>query len=57
MAIGLVGVCGFWGLENFSYISGMNVLRQSVPVILISIPVGILVQIAFDFTPFVKYYS
>lgn len=55
MGVGLVTVCGFWGLQNFMYVSGTSLLKGMIPNVLIAIPVGILLQLTFDLTPLLQY--
>lgn len=50
--IGLIVSCGFWGLNTFPYVDGLNLLSSSVTYLLISLAVGGSLGIIFDITPF-----
>jgi hypothetical protein len=50
--IGLITSCGFWGLNTFAYVDGINLLQSSLTYLLISTAVGGALGVIFDFTPF-----
>lgn len=52
LCIGMVIACGFWGLNFFPYVDGMNLLQYSLTYLLISIAVGGPLAVIFDITPF-----
>jgi len=50
--LGLIALCGFWGLDTFAYVDSVNLLSTSVTTLLLSIGVGGFVGVVFDFIPF-----
>lgn len=53
LSIGMVTASGFWGINTFLYIDGINLLQSSLTYLLISIAVGGALGVSFDVTPFV----
>jgi hypothetical protein len=52
LCLGMIMACGFWGLNSFSYVDGLNLLQSSVTYILLSIGVGGPLGVVFDIIPF-----
>lgn len=53
LAIGLVTAGGFWGLNFFAYVDGINLLQSSLSFLLVAIAVGGPLAVIFDLTPFI----
>jgi hypothetical protein len=52
LTMGLVAICGYWGLDTFAYVDAINLATNTVSTLLISIPVGGFLGVVFDFAPF-----
>lgn len=50
--IGLIVSSGFWGLNTFAYVDGLNLVSSSLTYLLISLAVGGTLGVIFDITPF-----
>jgi|688.fasta_scaffold2506646_1 hypothetical protein len=53
LSIGMVTASGFWGINTFLYVDGINLLQSSLTYLLISIAVGGALGVSFDVASFV----
>ncbi len=53
-SIGLIALAGYWGLDTFGYVDGLNLLSTTVTTIFISLALGGLLSVTFNFIPFLE---
>lgn len=46
---GIVTLGGFWGLDTFPYVDGMNLVNNLVPSLALSVVLGLFIGILLDF--------
>ena len=49
LILGMVSMVFFWGGDTFPYVAGMTLFRMMIPLLIVSIAIGTLLGLFFDF--------